>query len=149
MRKLVTLLVILFAFVTMEAQMLTTSLRPGETFKQVTTDYTLTSTTASYWQVNTQLDSQLAQAWVVHMDSATGNHTNVALQLYGRVCSLDAWATIGSAINWLGGIDGDTTISYINDTENEYRQFKLLYTGTGTGTTTISEQAFKVYKGTP
>jgi len=148
MKKLVLILAVLFAFVYAEAQMLTTNLKPGYTFVQVTTDYTLTNTTASYWQVNTQLDSQLAQAWVVNLDSASGDHTNVALQLYGRVCSLDAWATIGSAINWVG-TTSDTTISYINDTENEYRQFRLNYVGTGTGTTTISEQAFKVYKGTP
>lgn len=148
MKRIVILLAILSFAVMANAQMRTTNLAPGNTYANVTTDYTLTNTTAQYWQVNTGIDAYTAQVWVVNLDSASGNHTNVALQLYGRYCSLDSWNAIGSAINWKG-TTSDTTIVYLNAAENGYRQFKLLYTPTGTGTTTIDRQVFKLWKGLP
>lgn len=131
-----------------EAQMRTDNLRPGVTYVDVSTDYTLTNAVAQYWAVNAGQNYYTAQELVINLDSASGNHTNVAIQLQGRITSMDAWANIGSAINWLG-TTSDTSIVYSNTTENKYRQFKILYTGTGTGTTTIDRQVFKQYFGLP
>ena len=130
------------------AQMATTNLRSGVTYADVSTDYTLTNAVAQYWLVNAGQNYYTAQTLVINLDSASGNHTNVAIQLQGRVTDMDAWANIGSAINWKG-TTADTTIVYTNATENLYRQFKILYTGTGTGTTTIDRQVFKQYFGNP
>lgn len=130
------------------AQLTTTNLRSGVTYAEVTTDYTLTNAVANYWLVNAGQNYYTAQELVIHMDSASGNHTTVTVQLQGRVADIDAWANIGSAVVWYG-TTADTTIVYSNATENKYRQFKILYTGVGTGTTTIANQVFKQYFGLP
>jgi len=145
----VTIIAFLFSYEGPQAnaQLITTNLS-GQTYADITTDYTLTNTTPAYWQVNAGQNYYTAQTLVINLDSASGNHTNVAIQLQGRVTDMDAWTNIGSAINWVG-TTADTTIVYTNATENLYRQFKILYTGTGTGTTTIDRQVFKQYFGTP
>lgn len=130
------------------AQMKTTTLRSGVTVAEVSTDYTLTNTTSQYWYIEAGQNWYTAQELVIDLDSASGNHTNVAIQLQGRLSENDSWSNIGSAINWLGE-SGDTTIVYSNTTENKYRQFKVLYTPTGTGTSTIENQVFKQYFGLP
>jgi hypothetical protein len=149
MKKIIFVLLSMFAFVAIsEAQMLTTYLEKGKSFAKVTTDYTLTNTTARYWQIEAQPEWYNAQTVVVHLDSLAGNHTNVAVALYGRASGLLGWTAIGSAVNWIG-TTSDTTITITNATENLYRQYKLLFTGTGTGTTTIADMEFKFYNGLP
>ena len=149
MKKIALLLAFIVGFVMVsEAQLLTTNLIKGQSYAKVATDYTLTNAVAGYWQVNTQPEWYNAQDVMVHLDSASGNHTNVAVQLQGRIDALDAWANIGSAVNWKG-TTADTTIQYTNTTEGAYRQFKLLFTGTGTGTTTIADMSFKLWNGLP
>ena len=149
MKKLFLIIAVLALSVASFAQMKTTTLRSGTTYADLSTDYTLTNTTAQYWQINAGQNWYTAQELVIDLDSASGNHTNVAIQLMGRISDNDTWANIGSAINWLGTTGGDTTIVYSNTTENKYRQFKVLYTPTGTGTTTITNQVFKQYFGLP
>lgn len=114
----------------------------------ITTNYTLTSTTPAYFQFNTTNYPYTAQEVVVNLDSASGNHTNVAVALYGRVSDQLSWTQIGSTVNWKG-TTADTTLIISNATENKYLQFKLLFTGTGTGTTTIDRTEFKLYNGLP
>lgn len=149
MKKIILLTACLLAFAfASQAQMVTTYLSPGKTKAEITTDYTLTNAVARYWQVNTQQDYYTAQCLIVNLDSASGNHTNVAIQLQGRYTDMDAWANVGSAINWKG-TTSDTTIVYLNATENGYRQFKINFTGTGTGTTTVDRMVFKQWFGLP
>lgn len=150
MKKIALIFAVILAFaVNSQAQMLTTSLDKGVTYKEVTTDYTLSNTTPKYWQVNAQVDFMTAQDVIVHLDSAAGDHTNVAVALYGRKSAqTSTWTAIGSAINWKG-TTSDTTIIMSNTTENGYRQYKILFTGTGTGTTTIANMELKLWYGTP
>lgn len=149
MRKLALVLALMVGFAFMsQAQFLTTYKSAGNTSTDITTDYTLTNTTAGYWLIYAGQDYYTAQALIVNLDSASGDHTNVAIQLQGRYTDMDAWTNIGSAKNWKG-TTSDTTIVYLNATENGYRQFKILYTGTGTGTTTIDRQFFKQWFGNP
>lgn len=152
MKKLILILVLVLAFVSAEAQLKTSSIRAGITYVQVTTDYTLTNAVAQYWLVKAPQHYYTAQSLVIQLDSASGDHTNVAIQLQGRLSQAasgqDAWTNIGSAINWKG-TTSDTTIVYANATENLYKQFKILYTGTGTGTTTIDNQEFNQFFGLP
>ena len=148
MKKLIFIIALMVIAFGSQAQMLTTTLNMGNSYANVTTDYVLTNTTARYWQINAQPEWYNAQEVVVQLDSTSGNHTNVAVALYGRFSDQIAWAAIGSAQNWKG-TTADTTLVFSNSTENKYRQFKLLFTGTGTGTTTIDRMEFKYYNGLP
>lgn len=147
MKKLIILLAVMVAFaINVDAQMKTSNINTGNTYVEVDTDYTLTNAVTQYWQINAPQNWHTAQYLVVNLDSLAGNHTSVTLQLYGRLNSVDTWAAIGSAVAW-DGTTSDTTIVYSNTTENAYRQYKLLYTGVGTGTTTIDFQSFKQFFG--
>jgi len=150
MRKLIMVLALMFAIVAIsEAQILTTNLPKGVSYVNVNTDYTLTNTTAAYWQINTQPEWYTGQTVIVNLDSLTGNHTNIAVNLWGRVSDQLDWTQIGSTVNYLGRTaTHDTTITITNATEVLYRQYKLLITGTGTGTTKIDRMEFKFYNGT-
>lgn len=149
MRALIMFLALMFTVVISNAQ--TATLSPnttGGTYIDYTTDNTLTNTTAKWFQFNFEPDQYVAQNYLVNLDSASGNHTNVAIAVYGRINDLQTWTAIGSTINWKG-TTSDTTIVFASTTEAAYRQFKVLFTGTGTGTTTIDRQSFKIWKGIP
>jgi len=151
MKKFFAILTIMFSVaMTVNAQMLTTTLPKGTTYVNIATDYTLTAATQRYWQINTTQDYYTAQAVIVQMDTLPGtHHTNVAVQLYGRYGANDSWATIGSAVNWKCS-GADTTIVILNATENGYRQFKLNFTGTGAGATSrVKNMEFKQWFGLP
>lgn len=149
MRTLFIFIALMFTFAISNAQTatLTPSVNDG-TYINYTTDNVLTNTTAKWFQFNFTPDQYVASNLIVHLDSTSGNHTNVAIAVYGRINDLQAWTAIGSAINW-AGTTADTTIVFASTTEAAYRQFKVLYTGTGTGTTTIDRQVFKIWKGIP
>lgn len=149
MKKIMLFIVLMFAFAISNAQTATLSpVKSGGTYIDYTTDNVLSNTTAKWFQFNFEPDAYVACNLLVNLDSLAGNHTNVAVAVYGRINDLQTWTAIGSAINWVG-TTSDTTIVFASTTEAAYRQFKVLYTGTGTGTTTIDRQSFKVWKGIP
>lgn len=153
MKTLFLFIALMFTFVISNAQ--TATIKPtvtGGTYAEYTTDVTLTDATAKWFQFNFEPTQYNAQNFVVQLDSLTGNHTNVSVALYGRISDQQGWTAIGSAINWTGvhrSVGADTTILFTASTETAYRQFKLLFTGTGTGTTNIMYQAVKIWNGTP
>lgn len=150
MKKFITALVLMFAFIAISNAQ-TATLSPN-TFDGTIIDYktnvTLSNTTAQYFYFYFQPDFMNAQTFTVNLDSASGNHTNVAVAIYGRMCDEESWTAIGSTVNWKG-TTADTTIKISSTTEVAYRQFKALFTGTGTGTTTIDRQVFKIWYGLP
>ena len=149
MKKAIIFLFLLVGLVFVsQAQMRTDYMAKGSNAINVTTNYTLTDAVAKYWEVIYKPDWYNAQTLVVNLDSASGNHTNVAVALYGRASDQLAWTAIGSAQNWKG-TSSDTTLTFTNATEVLYRQVKLLFTGTGTGTTTIDRMEFIFYNGLP
>lgn len=133
----------LFAFIS-NAQQVTGTIAPGVTFLSDGTDYTLTNTTVAYTLYNAAQHYPATQDFLCNLDSLAGDHTNVAVAVYGRKFDTAAWAQIGSTINWTGSTS-DTTIVFSNATANRYRSYKVEYTGTGTGTTTIDLQQFKLF----
>jgi hypothetical protein len=151
MKKLIfilSLIAVVMACNPSQAQIATLYMPKGDTYLEYVTDVTLTNTTAKYFQIVAPQNWYTAQSYVVHLDSLSGNHTNVACVLAGRVSDqTSTWTTIGT-INW-AGTTADTTIIYLNATENQYREFKLTFTGTGTGTTTIANMEFKQWYGLP
>lgn len=148
MKKLISILTVICLFVvSVNAQFLSSSLIKTNTISDNSSlTYSIENAVVGYWYINAPKDYATAQMVSVELDSIAGNHTNVAVQLYGRYNSYSAWATIGSAVNWTGAT-ADTTFNIVNTTENGYREFKLLFTGTGTGETQISTLFFKQWFG--
>jgi hypothetical protein len=143
MKKLFILIVLAFTVSATIAQ--TATYRMNQiTFKEVNTDYTLTNAVAQNFVWNAGQNWTCTQDFLVNLDSLAGNHTNVAVALYGKKFSTSAYAQIGSTVNW-AGTTSDTTIVISNATANRYRFYKVIYTGTGTGTSTIDIQAMKLY----
>ena len=110
----------------------------------IDTDYTLTDAVANTYLIYGRQDFPTTQDYTIMLDSVSGAHSNVAVALYGRKNANTPWAQIGSTINWTG-VGSDTTMTISNATENRYREYKEVITGTGTGVTTISWQEFKLY----
>lgn len=150
MRGFIIFIALMFAFAISEAQTVGLGvLSQGHTYLNVATDYTLTNTTARNFTLNSYQDYMSGQDLILHLDSASGNHTNVAVALYGRKSEqTSTWTQIGSTVNWKG-TTSDTTIIISNTAENGYRYYKWTLTGTGTGTTTIDNQEFKLWFGIP
>lgn len=118
----------------------------GASYQSVETDYTLTNTTARTFVFYPNFHQKSTQDYIVNLDSLTGNHTNVAVALYGQKSSVAAdWTQIGSTVNWLG-TTADTTIIISNVTANRYRIYKVVLTGTGTGTTKVDNQELKLWR---
>lgn len=144
------IIALMFAFAISEAQTVALpNWNEDKTYQQWTTDYTLSNTTARTFTLIAPQHEMCAQDLIIHLDSASGNHTAVAVALYGKKSAYTAaYTQIGSTITW-AGTTSDTTIAISNTTENGYRLFKWTLTGTGTGTTTISNQEFKLWRGLP
>jgi hypothetical protein len=148
MKKLFFVLALMFAFAISEAQIATINVPKGNTYVEYTTDVVLTDAVVKYFVFNAPQDYYTAQSFIVHLDSLAGNMTSCTVALLGRISDQTAtWTSIGS-IKW-GSTTADTTIIYVNATENGYRQFKLSFTGAGTGTSTIANTEFKQWFGTP
>jgi hypothetical protein len=149
MKNILLLVCALFVSVFASAQFATSGVTKGSTYVSITSPtsapYIITNTTAKYWLVNAGQDFASMQDFAVQLDSVSGNHTNVAVALYGQKSELKAdWTQIGSTVNWKG-TTADTIILFTNATANRYRNFKVTYTGTGTGVTKITKQEFKLW----
>lgn len=122
----------------------------GATYQEVLTDYTLTNTISRSFLFAAPQAYPCTQDFVINLDSLTGNHTNVAVSVWGQKSALKNDSTqIGSTVNWKGliGANPDTTIVISNATANRYRNYIVHFLGTGTGTTRIDVQALKLYLG--
>lgn len=147
MKKLLFLLVALFAFVAIQAQTVTTNIPTGNTYATLTTDYTLSAATVRYFVFNAPQHYKATQDYIVNMDTIVGtNHTTVSVQLQGQKSPLKAdWTNIGSAVVW--AVTGaDTTIVISNTTATRYRNYRVSFTGVGTGAVSkIDAQELKIW----
>ena len=144
MKKL--LLLSLFAFVALAVNAQTYTYAMGaKTYASSGVDRVITNTTVVNLVWFAPNDNPTTQDFLVQLDSTSGNHTNVAVQLMGAKFATGAYSNIGSAVNWTGST-GDTTIVISNATANRYRYYKIVVTGTGTGTTTIDSHELKLYQ---
>ena len=116
------------------------------TAQTVVTDYTLTATTVRNFIWTAPQPKPTTQDFVINLDSLTGNHTNVAVALYGQKSQYKGdWTQIGSTVNWKG-TTADTTILISNATANRYSLYKTVVTGTGAASTTkIDVMGLKLY----
>lgn len=110
-----------------------------------TVDYTITNTTVLTFIYDARgMDWTNTQDFLFQLDSVSGNHTNVAVALYGAKFATGAYSAIGSAVNWKG-TTADTTIIISNATATRWNYFKITMTGTGTGVSKLDAQEVKLY----
>jgi hypothetical protein len=144
MKKLFLVLLLAVFAIASYAQDATLYANEPVTYISSSVDVTVTNTTAVEVYIEGQQHMPATQDYLVQIDSTSGNHTNVAIELYGQKFNTGAWAQIGSTVNWTGS--SDTTVIISNATANRYRRYKAKFTGTGTGVSTIDSQEFKLYR---
>lgn len=148
MKKYLAILMLVFVAMISNAQTVTYSPLPLADSKFVqNTDYTLTDATARTFILPAAKLVPTTQDFYINLDSIAGNHTYVAVALYGAKFDDTAYSQIGSTITWKGTTSShDTTIVISNATANRYSYYKWTVTGTGTGTTKIDVQQLKLYQ---
>ena len=151
MKKIIFLIIALLSVVAIEAQVATSYITFPATAVSLTSPTAtasilkVTNTTVGYWLVKAPMDKGSKQDVAIKLDSVSGNHTNVAVAFYGQKSELKGdWTQIGSTINWKG-VSKDTVIVLSNATFNYYQNFKVQYTGTGTGVTKLTQQNLKLW----
>jgi len=150
MKKLLALLLLFIGFAFAQAQTVSMPviMTPGVTYQEVTTDYTLTNAVGRTFKWTLNQHYPTTQDFVVHMDSLTGNLTNVLVTVWGQKSALKNDSTSLGTLNWKGTLASgapDTTGIISNTTETRYRTIFTTYKGTGTGTVKIDTQALKLY----
>ena len=151
MKKVLFLIVMLFSFVVMEAQIATANVYIPNTFGKIESPtaaasiYKVTNNVAGYVLFKAPMNYPSTQDFTIQLDSVSGNHTNVAVAIYGQKSALKGdWTQIGSTVNWKGTTK-DTVITVSNSTANRYQNFKYQFTGTGTGVTKITKCYLKLW----
>lgn len=146
MKRFILFITLLFAgLVYTNAQTVEVPPMGDRTYQYVATDYNLTNTTVRNFVFTAPQSYKATQDYVIKLDSVSGNHTNVAVALYGGKSAIKGdYTAIGSAVNWKGQ-NKDTVIIISNTTANRYRYYKIVVTGTGTGVTKVADQELKIY----
>ena len=151
MKKLILFIIAVFTVVFVEAQVATAKILIPNTYATITSPtatasiYKITSTTAGYVLFQAPMNNGSKQDYVIKLDSVSGNHTNVAVEIYGQKSALKGdWTKIGSTVNWKGTTK-DTVMVISNATFNYYQNFKYQFTGTGTGVTKLTSSGLKLW----
>lgn len=151
MKKVLFLIVMVFAFVAVQAQVAQTSILIPNTHGAIISPttaaniYKITNTTVGYVLFKAPMNNGSKQDFVIKLDSVSGNHTNVAVKIYGQKSALKGdWTQIGSTVNWKG-TTADTVIVVSNASYNYYQNFKYEFTGTGTGVTKLTNNYLKLW----
>jgi len=143
MKKFLFLIVAILAFFTAEAQIAKAKILVPNTFGGTVSPtataniYKITNSVAGYILTEAAVNNGSKQDFVIKLDSVSGNHTNVAVAIYGQKSALKGdWTQIGATVNWKGTTK-DTVIVVSNATFTYYQNYKKVYTGTGTGVTKL------------
>ena len=146
MKKFILFIALILSFAVSAQTLLTSNLTPGTTYVNVATDYSLAIAAPGVWLINAPQHYPTTQDLIVKLDTIVGtNPTNVAVALFGRKSTLSAYVAIGSAVNWKLSTK-DTVIVISNATANRYRDYKVTYTLTGTGSVAgLKNQEFKLF----
>lgn len=151
MKKLILFLIVCISAIALQAQVATTTVLIPNTFGQIISPtatasiYKITNTTVGYVLFKAPMNNGSKQDFIIKLDSVSGNHTNVAVAIYGQKSTLKGdWTQVGTTVNWKGTTK-DTVIIVSNATFNYYQNFKYQYTGTGTGVSKLSENYLKLW----
>ena len=146
MKKLILILAIAFVAFAARGQTATVTLAEDITYYVIENDYTLTNTTVMWFQWTAPKHIRATQDYQVNLDSLTGDHTNIAIKLFGKKFTDDSWTQIGETVNSTGSASHSETETISNTAINGYRFYKAEFTGTGTGTTKIDWQKLKIWR---
>ena len=146
MKKFIFIFALMFACTAISsAQDVTIVGAKGQQYFVYTTDVTITNTTAVWFLIKTDAEFPTTQHALIDCDSVSGNHTEIALTLFGRNFDTQAWTSISSTIV-NPGVDANIDNTLTNTTETRWRQFKVLLTGTGTGVSKVDKLEFLLLK---
>ena len=152
MKKITLLFALLMGFMFMNAQIATLNLPSGRTYVEYKTDVVLTNAVAQNFRINAGQNWHTSPYVVFSVDSTSGDHTALVIVFAGRISDeTDVWTQI-STVTWdmdHVGSAADTVIITGAAAETYYRQYRVLFTGAGTGTSTITNFEFKQYFGLP
>ena len=152
MKKIILMSILLMSIVTVSAQVASTTVLYPNTFGKVVSPtasakmYKISGTVAGYILFKAPMNSGSKQDFTIRLDSVGGDHTNVAVAIYGQKSALKGdWTQIGSTVNWKG-TTADTIITVSNASYVYYQNFKYVFTGTGaTGVTKLSSSYLKLW----
>lgn len=143
MKKLFLILVLGLLAVFANAQLATLDCAAPKTGIETQATYVLTNTTAAYVLFNAPQHYKTTQDFTVTFHKASGTPTRVNVVLYGQKTVDTPWVSI--ATGFWKVTSADTVMTISNATANRYRNYKVLYTPVGTGTSNITKQVFKLY----
>ena len=151
MKKFIFMLLALVVCLAASAQIASTDITVPNTFGKIISPtasasiYKITNTTVGYLLFKAPMNNGSKQDFTIKLDSISGDHTNVAVAIYGQKSALKGdWTQIGTTINWKG-TTADTTFVVSNATYNYYQNFKYQFTGTGTGVTKLTSNYLKLW----
>lgn len=143
MKKYLIILVLFIAAMTTRAQTSTFDLGTS-TLYESTTAQTLTGTTAKWYQFNALGQVPISFTYSTLLTKGTSSDAVFTVTLYGKCFKGDAWTEISSATS--STITTTETVQ-INITNHlQYMYFKALLTPAGSGTTTVTNQKFKIWR---
>ncbi len=147
MKKLILFLFLAIGFV-VNAQTVFQPMSANSTAQFISTQYTLTNTTALNFVYTAPQQKPCTQDFIVKLDSISGDHTSIAITLFGAkvVGGLQGgWVQIATAN--VATTTSEHTITSIlsNATANRYSKYLFQVVGTGTGTTRVTSQGLKLY----
>lgn len=143
MKKLLIIFALLVTVTLTRAQTATYAIPKSATIGIVSAASTLTNAVVKWFQFNAEKDNVTTQDYQCLLTKLTGSH-DVSVQLYGRKFTGDSWVAIGAAVT-SGTITTTAKVTVSNPVPNRYRQFKVEFTGTGTATTSITNQYLKFW----
>lgn len=151
MKKFILILLALVVCLAASAQIASTDITVPNTFGKIISPtasasiYKITNTTVGYLLFKAPMNNGSKQDFTIKLDSISGDHTNVAVAIYGQKSALKGdWTQIGTTVNWKG-TTADTTFVVSNATYNYYQNFKYQFTGTGTGVTKLTSNYLKLW----
>ena len=118
--------------------------RTEQNYFKSTQDVTITNSTAVSVDINTLLDVPTVPQILIDVDSVSGNHTAVALTLFGRNFEDQAWTQINGPTTDQG-VNSATNIEFVDTTFHYYRKFRITLTGTGTGVSKLNTLEMLLY----
>ena len=145
MKKFIAVIMLVFVAFISQAQTLTASVELGNTtYANVLTNYTLTNTTAQYFEFHAAKEKPTTQDYFVSLSKVSGTPTRVAVALWVKKFVDSPYVAIGSYVPWTL-TQTDTTLVISNATVSRYSYFKVVFTPAGTGVSKINLQRFKIY----
>jgi hypothetical protein len=147
MKKFIIFAVIMLAGMAAAAQGYTLYGQKDQTYFKSTTDVTITNTTAAYIVIDASasVDFPATQFLYAEIDSVSGNHTAIAVTLFGKNFDGEDWTSITISATDLG-VNSALPVKFTTSAETRWRKYKVVFTGTGTGVSTLDNLEFKLYK---